>query len=155
MQYEEIWKKILNPTEVVKYEFSVGDQYRKFGLILGLIFVGLLFLLGTVSSFFVFCAIILALIVIIRYQYLKIANAYAFTDRRILIHHGWLSTTATSVDYNKITEISITEPFLSRIFTESGDMSIHTSNITDALILNDIATPYEVKKKLDTLRHSL
>lgn len=156
MHYANVWSKVLNPSEEVKFEFSVGNKYRKFGLVLSLVLFGLIFLSGLISqtSFLTWTGLILGAFSVFRFWYKKVSNAYAFTDRRVLIHHGWLSTKAQSVDYSKITEVSISEPFLSRVITKSGDMSIHTGNITDALVLQNIEAPYEIKKKLDALRHA-
>ena len=49
--------------------------------------------------------------------YFKIANAYAFTDHRVLAHRGWLSTNLVSIDYSKITNVTVEEPFFTKIFT--------------------------------------
>lgn len=156
MHYANVWNKVLNPNEEVKFEFSVGNRYRKYGLVMSLILFSLVFLIGLISqtSFITWASLVCIALSIFRFWYKKVSNAYAFTDRRVLIHHGWLSTTAQSVDFSKITEVSISEPFLSRLVTKSGDMSIHTGNITDALVLRNIEKPYEVKKKLDSLRHA-
>lgn len=156
MHYANVWNKVLNPSEEVKFEFSVGNKYRKFGLILSLVLFGIIFLSGLISQsgFITSIGLIFIALSFFRFWYKKVSNAYAFTDKRVLIHHGWLSTKAQSVDYSKITEVSISEPFLSRIITKSGDMSIHTGNITDALVLQNIEAPYEIKKKLDALRHA-
>ena len=157
MKYANVWSKILNHNEEVKYEFSIGDKYRKFRLIFNLVISSFFLLLALIGqSYFLFKVTIVAVILsIVWFWYQKVSNAYAFTDRRVLIHHGWLSTKAQSVDYTKITEVSVSEPFLSRVITGSGDMSIHTGNITDALILKSVSQPYEIKKKLDSFRHGL
>lgn len=156
MHYANVWNKILNTNEEVKFEFSVGNKYRKFGLVLGLILSGIIFLSGLIAQSGLLTSIGLIFIALsfFVFWYKKVSNAYAFTDKRILIHYGWLSTEAQSVDYNKITEITISEPFLSRIITKSGNMSIHTGNITVPLILKNVEAPYEIKKKLDSLRHA-
>jgi uncharacterized membrane protein YdbT with pleckstrin-like domain len=85
--------------------------------------------------------------------YLPISNAYAFTNKRVLIHRGWLSTNTKSVDYSKITDIHIVEPFIDRIIFHTGHIAIITAGSTNAqIVLKNIESPYEVKKKLDTLR---
>lgn len=147
MNYEKIWKKVLIDDEKVEYEFSVGDRYIKFCLIAwGIISFPLLFFWGI--GIFVF-----AIIFFYYTFYLKVANAYAFTNKRVLIHRGWLSTHSISVDYDKITDIHIQEPFFDRIITHTGDIAIITAGTTsDQILLKHITAPYEVKKKLDTFK---
>ena len=147
MKYEKIWNKILNPNEKVEIELSVGERYRKMILIVWIL-IALLFLAIWPLSVF------LVILGILHFVYIRIANAYAFTNKRALIHVGWLSTVAKSVNFEKITEVSVYEPFLSRIITKTGDLTINTGNMTDTLILKNIEKPYEVKKKLDSLRNN-
>lgn len=147
MKYEKIWQKTLSSDEKVEYEFSVGDRYIKFGLIIwGIISLPLLFAMG--FGIFIF------LVALFYYAfYLKAANAYAFTNKRVLIHRGWLSTHMISVDYSKITDIHIREPFFDRIITHTGNIAIITAGTTvDQIVLQHINAPYEVKKKLDALK---
>jgi len=147
MVYEKIWQKILNPDEKIEYEFSIGKRYRMFGLICwGIVSIPLLFLYGI--------GVLTFLIALFYYGfYLKVANAYAFTNRRIIIHRGWLSTKVISVDYEKITDITVVEPLLDRLITHTGHLAINTAGTTfQEVMLTHIAHPYEIKKKLDHLR---
>jgi len=85
--------------------------------------------------------------------YSKAANAYAFTNNRVLIHKGWLSTNVTSIDYSKITDTSVQEPFLDRIILHSGHMFINIAGTNyHEVILKNVEKPYEIKKKLDILK---
>ena len=78
------------------------------------------------------------------------ANAYALTDRRMLVHKGWLSTSTISIEYKNITDITVDEPFLERLITKTGSLSVNTagSGIKE-VVLRHITTPYEVRKKID------
>jgi len=152
MIYEKIWQKILNPDEKVEYEFSVSDRYKKICLIcFGIIsvvliiypphYIGVLALL-MVSFYFGF--------------YLKVANAYAFTQKRVIIHRGWLSTTTISIDYEKITDVTVNEPLLDKVITHTGHLIINTAGTGfPEVILTCISRPHEIKKKLDKLRGQL
>ncbi len=147
MNYEKIWNKTLGSDEKVEYEFSIGSRYIKFGLIVW----------GIISLPFLFAAgfgILIFLIALFYYGfYLKVANAYAFTNKRVLIHRGWLSTHTTSIDYSKITDVHIQEPFFDRIITHTGHIAINTAGTTlHEVILKHIESPYEIKKKLDALK---
>lgn len=140
MSNVDVWNKVLSEGEKIEYEFSVGDQFIKFNLIFWLIVSLLLWPL--------------ALFVIFYYGfYLKKANIYAFTNKRVLIHRGWLSTSLVSIDYNKITDIAVTENFFAKLLTKTGNLIINTASTDTAkVILLNIAVPYEVKKKLDRIR---
>lgn len=150
MQYQKIWDKVLNPNEIIKYEFSIGPFYRKLCLILWCLFGVLFILSGDTAGF----GIIVILLAAFYYAfYLKVANAYAFSDDRVLIHKGWLSTKLISTEYQKITNVTVHDPFISRIITKTGTLVIDTAGTSGKEItLTRIERPYEVKKKLDELR---
>jgi uncharacterized membrane protein YdbT with pleckstrin-like domain len=150
MHYRKLWDKILAEGETLEYEFSLSPRYRNFWLILwGVVSLPLLFIpkaglilfaivLGTLWSYYGF--------------YLKVSNAYAFTNKRVLIHKGWLSTITTSVDYNKITDVSVIEKFFERILLASGELVINTAGTANEEIrLKHIATPHEAKKELSEI----
>lgn len=152
MKYEKIWNKVLSPNETVEYEFSIGQKYINFSLIFSGILIFLIF-----SWISITLAIILFLGALFYYDfYLKAANAYALTNKRVLIHRGWLSTHMTSVDYQKITDIKVREHFLDRIITQTGHIAINTAgaNLTEIVIVH-IDSPYEVKKKIDMLKDKI
>lgn len=148
MTNEKIWNKLLNLDEDVKYSFSIGKRYLKISLIIGCVLGVLLLLLTT------WFGVIVILGSIFYYGwYLKRANKYAFTNKRILIHKGWLNTKLISVDYDKITDIEVEEPFIERLLFKTGGISINTAGTTlKEIVLKHIETPYETKKELDRLR---
>jgi uncharacterized membrane protein YdbT with pleckstrin-like domain len=149
MQYKEVWDKTLNPSEEVKFEFSIGKGYRMLSLI-GVSAFGFLLLFTPIRT----VGVILILFAFFYFgYYLKVANAYAFTNRRVLIHRGWLGTKLISTEYQKITDVTVHEPFIDRIFTKTGSIEIDTAGTgKEEIILKNIERPYEVKKKLDELR---
>ena len=147
---QEIWRKVLNPNEEIKYEFTIGKRYRKLGIVTGII-IRLPFL------FIIFPLGILIILFFLFYfgWYLKKANVYGFTDKRVLIHKGWLNTKLISIDYDKITDITVKEPFLDRIIAKTGHLSINTAGTTfHEVVLEHLESPYEIKKKLDEIRET-
>jgi uncharacterized membrane protein YdbT with pleckstrin-like domain len=144
---KEIWDKVLSTGEELKYEFSVGENYIKTYIIVwGVISVLLLFLAGL--------GILTFIIAYVYYKiYLPKAHIYGFSNKRVLIHRGWLSTSMTSVDYNKITDVYVTETFLDKQLTHTGHIAINTAGSNGKeIVLHHVASPYEIKKKLDELR---
>jgi uncharacterized membrane protein YdbT with pleckstrin-like domain len=143
---EKVWDKILSPNEEVKYEFSIGKQYIKTYLIIWAI-ISLPFVFAVVGVFMFALAFLYLKI------YLPKANIYGFTNKRVLIHRGFFSTDLVSVDYNKITDVTVRVSFLDKTFTKSGQICINTAGgMGKEIILQHVANPYEIKKKLDGLR---
>ena len=146
MQYAHIWDKTLSKDEKVEYEFSVGSKYITFSLIMWGI-ISLPFVLAIIG-------VIMFLVALFYFGfYVKKANTFAFTNKRVLIHRGWLSTRMISVDYSKITDVHVSEGFFERVLTHTGTLAIVTAGSTsDQIVLKHIDAPYELKKKLDHLK---
>lgn len=150
MKYKKIWDKTLGKNEDVEFEFSIGNRYRKVCLIIwAIISFPFLFLFGF--------GIIIFLLVLFYYGfYLKVANIYAFTNKRVLIHKGWLSTSMVSIDYSKITDVYIKESFFDKLITHTGSIAINTAGTAvHEVVLRYVESPYEIKKKLDGLKDEL
>lgn len=147
MTNEKIWDKTLNSDEKVEFEFSIGQRYLKVQLIIwGIVSVPLLLIFGL--------GIIVFSIALFNYFfYQKTANVYVLTNKRILIHKGWLSTNTTSVEYQKITDIHVREPFFDRVISHSGAIAINTAGSGSLeIVLKNIESPYNVKKRIDELK---
>lgn len=147
MNHQKIWDKVLSQGEEVRHNFSIGERYIKFNLIVWVIIcLPFLFLFGT--------GLIVYLVILFYFgYYLKVANVYAFTNKRVLIHTGWLSTHVTSIDYSKITDIQVREPFFDRILTHTGHIAINTAGSGNLeVVLRHVQKPYELKKILDELK---
>jgi uncharacterized membrane protein YdbT with pleckstrin-like domain len=144
---ENIWKKILEPEEKIIEEFSLGKRYILFLQII-LALLGLVYL----TSFWPLSVFFFLIIPLLGWFFKK-ANLYAFSDKRVLVRRGWPSTHLISIDYDKITDISIQEPFLERLFFKTGHLSINTAGTGfQEVTLKHVDSPYELKKKLDRIR---
>ena len=149
MNYDRIWQKIITPGEKIEYQFSIGNRY--------LLLYWLLWLLISLGSIVVYQSPLVPSLLFLGATffygfYFKIANAYAFTDHRVLVHRGWLSTNLVSIDYSKITNITVEEPFFTKIFTGTGSLTISTAGSIDGGVqLRHVAKPYQLKKILDNL----
>jgi len=144
--HQKIWDKILSSNEKVEFSFSIGNSYRKFYLILwAIICAPLLFAFGM--------GIIVYAFVYFYYGfYLKVANVYAFTNKRVLIHRGWLSTQTNSIAYDKITDIVVSENFVDRVLTKTGGIALNTAGTSHYEgSLRFIENPYQIKKKLEEI----
>jgi uncharacterized membrane protein YdbT with pleckstrin-like domain len=155
MQYEKIWQKVLSAGEKVEYEFSVSNSYRAYIIVCWLVILGLYAAFMKIYELHIsysFTGFVLAL-VLFWWYYAKVANAYAFTNKRVIRHTGWLSTKTITIDYDKITDVTVRENFLERSFSKSGALYVNTAGgIGQEVVLKHINSPYEAKKKLDMLR---
>jgi|SRR3989339_687948 len=144
--HQKIWDKILSDNEKVEFSFSIGNSYRKFYLIMwAIICVPLLFVFGA-------GLILYAPIYFYYVFYLKVANVYAFTNKRVLIHRGWLSTQTNSISYDKITDIIVRENFVDKVLTKTGSIALNTAGTSHYEgSLRFIENPYQVKKKLEEI----
>lgn len=140
-----MWEKVLSPGEEIKYEFGIGKRYITIVSAL-IILIGIIFLLVGIGLFIILLGIFI-------YWYLQVAFKFAFTNKRVLAHYGWLSTRLISIDYGKITDVFVDEPFLNRIIYGIGNLGVRTAS-TDGAFLDRIEKPYEVKKILDDLREA-
>jgi uncharacterized membrane protein YdbT with pleckstrin-like domain len=71
----------------------------------------------------------------------------------VLIHKGWLSTRLVSVDYDKITDIEVVQPFLEKLIFKTGGLAINTAGTGGReIVLNHIENPFEIKKKLEDIK---
>jgi uncharacterized membrane protein YdbT with pleckstrin-like domain len=85
--------------------------------------------------------------------YLRIANAFVLTDRRIIVKRGWLNTSIKSVNYDRITDVGVEQSFLDKILYNTGTLSISTAGGDGyELELNCISNPHEMKKNLYDLK---
>ncbi len=169
MSYNPTWDRILADDEKIEYEFSIGWRYRLFGLIVfSLVSFGLIVwgvatagatteldtpraMLGFVTAGMGAALFLFGLFYFL--YYLKVANLYAFTNRRVLVGRGGLSTELTGVDYEDITDITVVEPLFEKIFTSTGYIMVNTAGTEQQeIILVAIEDPYGVRKKLDEIR---
>lgn len=109
--------------EKILYEFSISDRFRNLNLIFAaFVSVPLLFVFGLGIITFVTAWFILGF-------YLRVSNIYGLTDRRIIIHRGWLSTNTTSIDYDRVTDVKVVQPFIEWILFKTGSVYINTAGL--------------------------
>ncbi|MDD3284305.1 MAG: PH domain-containing protein [Patescibacteria group bacterium] len=150
MFYKNIIKDMLSVDERKEHEFSIGIGYIKFGFIIFNTISVILIFLNYKLSILSFAFTIFYFLF-----YLKISNIYVFTNKRILIHKGWLSTNMISVEYDKITDVRVQENFIYKILTKTGNLLINTASTSDTeIILLHVENPYNLKKILDSLIHN-
>ena len=149
LQYKKIWDKTLSENEVVKHEFSVGYRYR----VTLMLFWSALCLFLLIFPETRFLSVLVFIIVIFYFGfYLRVANAYAFTNKRVLIHKGWLSTKLSTVDFSKITDLHVNQPFFEKIILGTGNLSINTAGLSGhTIVISRIDSPYLIKKTLDKI----
>lgn len=157
---KKVWDKVLNSKEKVEFEFSISERYCKISFwvfsIISLFFLFPILLLIFSNSkiiAFVLFALLIVFFWFVFIFYTKVSNVFSFTNKRILIHRGWLNTKIISVDYDKITDVIIIQPFIEKLLFKTGEMKINTAGTgSHEIVLRHISEPYEIKKKLDLIR---
>jgi uncharacterized membrane protein YdbT with pleckstrin-like domain len=99
-----------------------------------------------------FALIILPILLFYHLYYLRISNEYVFTNHRILIKRGWISTSTISIHYNRITDVHVTQNIIDKIL-KIGSISISTAGSEGYEVkLIHISKPYALKKQLFSLK---
>lgn len=139
LKYSYNWDRTLNPDEKVLYETSIGFRYIVVCLFITLVIFGFLIFPIPILLFYYL-------------YYLRVANAYCFTNKRVLIHKGWLSRKLISIEYPRITDVHVIESFIDRFLFGSGNIIINTAGtrLYEARIEN-VDNPNDVKKVLDSI----
>ena len=155
---KELWNKMIGEGEHVVFEFTIGARWRKLQIAtISLPLLASVIVLGSFAGFGslwfgvalgVWLAISASLFAYYQY-YIPASNAYALTNKRIVIHLGWLNTHTTTIEYGKITDVSITQSFLDRLLTNTGGIHINTAGTSGhEVVLTHIENPFEIKRKL-------
>ncbi len=163
MQYESIWKKVLNGEEKVEHEFSIGTGYIRtrlivWGLVAAVIYFGGTWLFAgwwffnNGLFFFISCGVILYTLAY-NWFYAKKSHAYAFTTKRVIVHRGWLSTKTVTVDYSRISDVYVKEGWFEKTISGTGTLVISNSGDNE-IVLDNVDKPYELKKIIDRLSES-
>lgn len=144
---------MLGEGERIECEFSLSPRYLNFNLltwsVIGFVvlFLGFIFL----PLYFVGVAIFIAGFFHFG-LYLRWANMFAFTNKRILIHRGWLSTSMMSIDYSQVTEVEARQGFIEKLMYHSGTLMINTAGSSDQeAVITNIPDPYTLKQQLTDL----
>ena len=162
MRYPKIWQKALVEHEQVRHEFSVGEGFKNLGIAVSIVatIIAVLIMIGLLAlmDWPIWPAAVIGILMLVSlvtyfWFYLPIANAFALTDRRVIAHRGWLSTSAVTVDYAKITDVSVRDPMLERWLTNTGYVVINTAGgDQEEIVLSHVTRPFEIKKILDQLK---
>lgn len=181
MEMSNIISKVLGENEIVLKRFTLSEKYLILKLILSLlnslvvlsiIYLTLYFTQVYWSEFFalsleqqreivgsIFLVILAIFVFIIApfhffyYRfYLKISHEYIFSDKRIIVKNGWISTNTISVHYGRITDVTISQGITDRILG-IGAISVSTAGNEGHLIsLTHVPNPYNLKKELYDLK---
>jgi len=157
---KKVWSNILEEGEEIKWEFSVGKKYR---LLQGLKIAtpGILLIFGgLVGMLFAFFFIVLVGLGVsltafgwFDYWYLRKANNFAFTNKRILCKRGWLGTRLTTAEYKKVTHVEVEQPFWDKFITNTGYLRIDTAGLSGTeIVFSHIEDPYFVRGKMEELK---
>ena len=153
MSHQKIWDKALGEGERIEHEFSLSSRYLNFNLFFWML-VGLVILVfGFSNIIFFVVGVLMFAVAFFHFGFLlRWSNRFAFTNKRVLIHRGWLNTSMMSIDYSQITEIEARQDFTEKLLYKSGSIFLNTagSSHQEAVITN-VGDPYMLKQKLAEL----
>lgn len=98
----------------------------------------------------------IALTLLIPALYLAYFVHYAITDRRIMSREGILHKHFVTVQYRSVTDVTVRESMLERIFTRTGSLGVNTAGSHHVeLKLRHIARPLAVKADIYKHLHEM
>ncbi len=144
--HHKIWNKALGAGETIEVEFTLSSRYLYFNLIFWMV-------IGLVLVPLWGIGIIIFAIALFYFGFLlRRSNMFAFTNKRILIHRGWLSTSMTSVNYSQITDVEVRQGLAERLLYRSGTLLINTAGSSAyEVTITNVENPYGLKQKLSEL----
>jgi len=155
-------QNLIAPNEKIRYQFGLGSFYSQMNVAPFFVFGILAFIITGFINDPPFLSIIIGLLgvflIIIGFafnHYYKTAFKYIFTDRRVIIYNGWLSSKTISLDYDKITDIRVIQDYWEKLFYQTGTLTIDTAGSAadgEEIVLKNINNPYQIKQALDQLR---
>lgn len=128
-------KEHLNEGEKIIKEFGVSLNYIKAMIIVGALTIwifgfGLLFILPAL--------------------YQKYAIKYALTNKRVFVEKGLLNKAMTSVNYSKITDVSLVQNWFYKKAFDMGSVLVNTAGTTfHEIVLKDVEDPINIKKEIE------
>lgn len=143
------WSKYLTPDESLQMEFSVSNSFRT-GIIIASIIISVILLFTNILV-----ALVVLLLGLLDWFYLKKAKHYAFTNKRIILIESFIGESIVSIDYNQITDIEINQSAFDQI-GGWGTLTINTAGThVPEVNLSFINDPQRIKQKLDQIRDSV
>lgn len=100
----------------------------------------------------IYIFIIIPSVIFYNLYYLRISNEFVFSNRRVLVKTGWISTKMISINHNRITDVSITQSLIDRLLN-IGTLAISTAGSEGYRVsLSHINQPHNKKKLLHELK---
>jgi uncharacterized membrane protein YdbT with pleckstrin-like domain len=143
------WSKIFAPEETMQKEFGVSSLYLN-ALLACALLVGI-----AICFVSVYAGILLFVLLVLFWFYMKKAKHYAFTNKRLILVDALIGENVVSVDYNQITDITLEQSVIGQI-GKWGTIIINTAgNNAPSYTLSFIHNPQEIKQALDAIRDTL
>lgn len=154
--------KYLAEDEELILATGVGKAYLRSRVMVGIIFPGIIFILGGLGvayllNFNLGIGLLIGLIMafiggMLRAIYSYHTNRYLLTTRRLVIKRDLIAVKLTTALYDKITHIEVEQGLFDKIFMHHGTIIINTAGMNkEEIILRFIDYPIEFKNLLERL----
>ncbi|MFH1354018.1 MAG: PH domain-containing protein [bacterium] len=146
-RHARYWRRFLLPGENVIHTFGVSWAYVTLFWLLpaaALLAAGVVVdaWIGLLGLMFV----LLAVILLVPALYLAYFVHYAVTNQRTMVREGILYKHFVTVDYHSITDVTVRETLLERIFTRTGTIDVNTAGGDQVeLKLRHVARPMNLR----------
>ncbi len=157
-RHERYWQRFLLPGESVIHTFGVSGVYVfLFWVLPMLLLLGGAVMIGLSNIVLGVMLVVPVLGLLVPALYLTYFVHYAITDRRTMMREGILNKHFVTVDYRSITDVTVRESLLERIFTRTGSIGVNTAGSNRVeLGLRHVARPMAIKADIyKHLRDSL
>lgn len=122
------WRRFLVPDEQLKHAFGVSSRYMfLFWLLPFFLLIFMALVVTVINAALGLMLLIAPLGMLLPILYLTFFVHYAITDKRVLRREGVLHKKFVAVQMQQITDISVRESLLERLFTKTGTIGMNTA----------------------------
>lgn len=147
-RHVKYWQRFLLPNEQLLHAFGVSGAY--IFVFWGVPLLALLgaALAGAASSVPAAALLVIgALGLLMPILYLLFFIHYAITDRRVLAREGVLHKHFVTVELRSITDVTVRESLLERLFTKTGTIGVNTAGSPQIeLFYHHVSRPHQLRQ---------
>ncbi|MBI4022026.1 MAG: PH domain-containing protein [Candidatus Andersenbacteria bacterium] len=149
-RHTQYWQRFLLPNEQLVHAFGVSGAYVFLFWGLPLLALDALALWTTATNVSIATLLFIASLgLLLPIVYLLFFIHYAITDRRVLAREGVLHKRFVTVELRSITDVTVNESLLERLFTKTGTIGVNTAGSPQIeLFYHHIRRPFNVRQDI-------
>jgi uncharacterized membrane protein YdbT with pleckstrin-like domain len=149
-KHRHYWKRFLLPNETLVHTFGISGRYI---FIFWIVPAMVVFAIATytilANPFLGGLVFVVALGMLLPPFFMGFFVHYAITDVRVVSRRGIFHKYYVTADLHAVTDVTIFEPFLERLFTNSGIVGVNTAG-SDSIevVFQHVSKPYEIRQDI-------